>query len=83
MMNNMTNIESLRYNYSTNPYYSPYKWFNLAIVLGLESKVKWFLPLFKPNPYNNGYSYQPVTAPTENHYDYLKIGDDMENQVKQ
>jgi hypothetical protein len=80
LMNDMTNIESLKHINSGVSRSTRNRWFNLSIVLGLESKFIWFLPIFKPNPYNNGYSY--ISTSLENHFDYVKIDDEVENPVK-
>jgi hypothetical protein len=80
LMNNMTNIKCLKQINSGLPQSTRNRWFNLSIVLGMDSKLKWFLPIFKPNPYNNGYSF--ISTSLENHFDYVKIDDEGESHVK-
>ncbi len=56
---NMTTIENKIYKDKKNsPFYVNDLWHNISIVLGTESKFEWVLPIFKPNKYNNGVSYE-------------------------
>ena len=58
IMNNLTTIENHVYkNKKDNPYYTDDIWFNMSIVLGMNSKLEWILPEFTSNPYNNGVSF--------------------------
>ena len=59
---NMTTIENKIYKDKKNsPYYTSDIWHNLSIVLGMESKIEWFIPIFTQNSYNNGVSYEKPT----------------------
>ena len=65
--NNLTTIENRKYtNKKDNPFYNPDKIYNLSIVLGLYSKFEWFLPMFTPNRYNNGFSFDKKDEQHEN-----------------
>jgi palmitoyltransferase len=56
---NLTTIENRIFkDKKDNPYFTSDRWHNLSIVLGMDSKLEWFLPVFKQNPYNNGISYE-------------------------
>ena len=56
---NLTTIENRMYkDKKNNPYFTNDKLHNLSIVLGMESKWEWFWPVFEPNVYNNGTSYE-------------------------
>jgi len=56
---NMTTIENKIYKDKKNsPFYINDISHNLSIVLGTESKFEWLLPIFTPNQYNNGVSYE-------------------------
>jgi hypothetical protein len=58
LYNNMTSIESHKVDKAEqSPYYCKDKSLMFKSVLGLNSIVMWFIPIFKPNIYNNGYSY--------------------------
>ena len=79
IINNLTNIESLKYNNTNNPYNSSNKLMNLSIVLGMNSRWEWFLPTFKPNIYNNGYSF--ISTSIENHdYYHVILEENQKNQ---
>jgi hypothetical protein len=55
--NNLTWIESRIYKKNEeNPFYTNNKILCLSTVLGFN-KLLWFLPIFKVNIYNNGYSF--------------------------
>ena len=56
--NNLTSIESCIYKKKEeNPFYTDNKILCLSIVLGYN-KLRWFLPIFESNVYNNGYSFK-------------------------
>jgi len=57
ILNNMTNIESIKYkNKENSPFYSPKLCDNFKIVMG-ENCIVWFLPIFYKNSKNDGYRY--------------------------
>ena len=62
LMYNSTTIENLTYtNFSDSPWYHQDKLHNFKTVMG-ENVYEWFIPVFKPNIYNSGYSnYTPNT----------------------
>lgn len=55
---NMTSIESSSsVRKEDAPFFSKYKRTMIKSVIGFKTGIHWFLPIFKPNKYNNGYSY--------------------------
>jgi len=58
MINNVTSIEKIQVCTKLQaPFYSNYKMLMLKSVLGFNFGLQWFIPVFKPNKYNNGYSF--------------------------
>lgn len=58
IMNNLTSIENSHYRSKhESPYYFSNKISNLKSVLGFNVGLFWFIPYFKSNKLNNGYSY--------------------------
>ena len=61
IINNLTSIEKRIYKKTKeNPFYTNDKILSLSIVLGFN-KLLWFLPIFKKNIYNYGYSFSKPT----------------------
>lgn len=72
LLNNLTSIESGKFKRKEDsPYYSKHKILILGSVLNIQSKLMWFIPIFTPNVYNNGYNYFIPGKENEN-YKILK-----------
>lgn len=76
ILENRTTIEQLVYTEaSTSPYWSADKWHNFRIVMG-SNVYHWFLPIFKPNQYNGGVSWESLRELEKNaEQSYLELGE--------
>jgi hypothetical protein len=72
MRYNMTSIESSIYSEKNkNPYFFKSVALAFKSVLGTNVGLEWFIPVFKPNIYNDGYNYKQCEM--ENSHGYSKI----------
>jgi palmitoyltransferase ZDHHC2/15/20 len=72
MRYNMTSIESSIYtDKKKNPYFYKSILISFKSVLGMRFGFEWFLPIFKPNVYNDGYDYRQMEMENVNGYNEL------------
>lgn len=58
ILDNSTGIEHYEYEEKKTPWYFPKNiGLKIRMVMGFDSRLSWFFPIFKQSKYNNGYSY--------------------------